>query len=240
MQSDRTDDRSKISKTVLSVGVDESPPAPLCFGLPGSLNFRGFEVDLMTAIASKLVVSLKWRSALWSTIFAELESGRLDMICTAATITEERRQRVDFSDPYLETELALIVRKDSPIRSVDDLTDRTVGVRIATVAEAFVRGRCPPGTVETFDLNVDAYQALRDRQVDAVIDDRPIGTYFAHAVEGLCAAPRLAGTELQYGIVFAKGNDRLRQVVNQALAELRTDGIWERLHRQWFQDGDVH
>jgi ABC-type amino acid transport substrate-binding protein len=239
MQSDKTGDSSRIGKAVLSVGVDESPPPPLCFGLPGSPDFRGFEVDLMTAIASRLGVSLKWKSALWSTIFGELESGRLDLICTAATITPERRLHVDYSDPYLETELALIVRRESPIQLPADLAGRTVGVRVATVAEEFVRGHCRPGAVQTFNLNVDAYQALRDRRVDAVIDDRPIGVFFARTLEGLSVAPRLAGTELQYGMVFAKGNDELRQAVNRALAELRTDSTWERLYRLWFQEGDT-
>jgi polar amino acid transport system substrate-binding protein len=223
----------------LTVGVDESPPPPMCFGLPGTPEFRGFEVDLLDAIALRLGVTLRCESALWSEAFEALQAGRFEMICTAATITPQRRQSVDFSEPYLETELALIVRRESSIRYLDDLTGRSVGVRIATGAEEFVREHCRPAIIQTFDLNVDAYQALRDGQVDAVIDDQPIGTFFAHAVKGLSVAPPLAGTGLQYGMVFAKGNDRLRLAVNQALANLRTDGTWERLRRRWFHKGDV-
>jgi ABC-type amino acid transport substrate-binding protein len=238
MQPHKASETSRTGEPVLTVGVDESPPPPLCFGLPDSPDFRGFEVDLVRAIASKLRVTLRWKSALWSAAFAELESGHLDMICTAATITPQRCQRVDFSEPYLETELVLIVRRESSIRYLDDLTGRTVGVRIATVAEDFIGGHCRPGAVRTFDLNVDAYEALQDGQVDAVIDDQPIGTFFAHALKGLSVTAPLAGTGLQYGMVFAKGNDRLRRAVNQALANLRTDGTWERLHRRWFHKED--
>lgn len=223
---------------VLTVGVDESPPPPLCFGLPDTPDFRGFEVDLLDAIASRLGVALRCRSALWSKAFAELRGGRLDMICTAATITPERCRVVDFSDPYFETELALVVRHDSLIRRGEDLENKAVGVRVATVAEEFVRGRCRPGVVHAFDLNVDAYQALRDRRVDAIIDDRPIADYFARSVEGLREASPLAGTALKYGLVFARGNDRLRGAVNRALAELRADGSWNRFYLRWFsQEG---
>lgn len=222
---------------VLTVGVDESPPPPLCFGLPGTPDFRGFEVDLLDAIASKLGVTLRCRSALWSKAFAELQSGRLEMICTAAAITAERCRVVDFSDPYFETELALVVRHDSPIRRREDLHNKAVGVRVATVAEEFVRGRCHPAVVRTFDLNVEAYQVLRDRGVDAVVDDRPIADYFARSVEGLGQASPLAGTGFKYGLVFARGNDRLRGAVNQALAELKADGTWEQFYRRWFSQG---
>lgn len=236
-QAYKTGDTLGSGGNILTVGVDESPPPPLCFGLPDSPDFQGFEVDLLRVIASKLRVTLRCKSALWSVAFGELQSGRLDMICTAVTITPQRRQLVDFSDPYFETDLALIVRRDSSIQYVHDLSGRTVGVRIATVAEEFVRGHCQAGAVRTFDLNVDAYQALRDRHVDAVIDDRPIGTFFAHSVEGLSVAPPLAGTGFQYGMVFAKGNDRLRRAVNQALADLRADGTWHRLYQRWFNEG---
>jgi ABC-type amino acid transport substrate-binding protein len=222
---------------VLTVGVDESPPPPLCYGLPDSPDFQGFEVDLLKAIAAILGVTLRCKSALWGVALDELQSGRLDMICTAATITPKRRELVDFSDPYFETELALIVRRDDAIEHVSDLTGRTVGVRLATVAEDFVREHCRSSVVRTFDLNVDAYHALCNGQVDAIVDDRPIGRFFARAIEGLNVAPPLAGTRSQYGMVFAKNNDRLRRAVNQALADVRADGTWERLYRRWFEEG---
>jgi ABC-type amino acid transport substrate-binding protein len=138
-QAGGSHDGVRPAEKVLTVGVDESPPPPLCFGLPDGPDFRGFEVDLLRAIASKLGMTLRCRSALWSAAIAALESGRLDMLCTAATITPQRRQVVDFSDPYFDAELVLVVRRRSPILSMDDLAGQTIGVRVATVAEEFVR-----------------------------------------------------------------------------------------------------
>ena len=236
-QASKASDTPGLGRTILTVGVDESPPPPLCFGVPDSLDYKGFEVDLLKVIALKLGVELCCQSVLRSVAFDELQGGRLDMICTAVAITPQRRKLVDFSDPYFETDLAMIVHRDSPIQCVHDLGGRRVGVRIATVAEEFVHGHCQPSIVRTFNLNVDAYQALRDQQIDAVIDDRPIGVFFAHFMEGLSVAPPLPGTGFQYGIVFAKGNDLLRGTVNHALATLRADGTMQHLHRRWFDEG---
>ncbi|MGH7332590.1 MAG: ABC transporter substrate-binding protein [Candidatus Rokuibacteriota bacterium] len=222
--------------SVLTVGVDESPPPPLCFGLPGTPQFRGFEVDLLEALASRLSVELRCRSALWSVALDELRGGRMDMICTAATITAERRRVVDFSDPYFESELALIVRRGEADRWPEGMAGKTVGVRVATTAEEFLRGQSLPVRVRTFDFNVDAYRALRGEEVDAVVDDHPIGSYFARSQDGLALGPRLAGTTFRYGLVFAKGNDGLRNRVNRALAEVRADGTLERIHQRWFGD----
>ena len=220
----------------LLVGVDHAPPVPLCFGLPGTPDFRGFEVDLLHDLAARLGVMLRFTSALWSTILAKLQAGGIDLICTAATITDERRRSVDFSDPYFESDLAVVTRLDHPIAEPSQIARRRVGVRVATVAEDFVRRRCPPENIETFDLNVHIYEALSQARVDAVVDDRPIASHFARSTTALSLGPRLPGTGFQYGIVLAKGNDRLRLAVNGALAGMRRDGSLAQLNRLWFEE----
>jgi L-cystine transport system substrate-binding protein len=226
-----------VAKRELLVGVDHAPPAPLCFGLPGTPDFRGFEIDMLGDIAGRLGVTLRFTSALWSAILADLQAGRIDLICAAATITEERRLTVSFTDPYLESSLALATRSDDAGADPGQLGGRRVGVRVATVAEEYVRGHCASGRVETFDLNVRQYEALRDRDVDVVVDDAPIAAHFARSVAGLRLGPRIAGTAYQYGIVVAHGNDRLRTALNRALEDMRRAGVLEELQRRWLEAG---
>ena len=223
-------------RRVLSVGVDELPPPPLCFGPPGTPEFRGFEVDLLEAIAGKLGLALRCESAGWSEALAQLQEGRLDMLCRAVTITPERRRLVEFSDPYLETELTLVVRLDSPIRGPGDLIGLGVGVRRATVAEEFVRRNSPAALVRTFDGHAEPFRALADRAVDAVVDHTEIATFFARTEVGRRVSEALDGTDLQCGMVFAPGNEGMRHAVNQALAELKAEGIWEGFCRRWLSD----
>jgi ABC-type amino acid transport substrate-binding protein len=193
-------------------------------------------VDLLEAIAGKLGLALRCESAGWSTALAQLQDGRLDMLCRAVTITPERRRVVDFSDPYLETELTLVVRRDSPIQGPGDLIGLSVGVRRATVAEEFVRKNCPAATVRTFDGHAEPYRALADRAIDAVVDHTQIAAYFARAEVGLRVSGVLEGTDLRCGMVFAPGNEPLRRAVNRALAQLHADGTWERCRRRWLED----
>lgn len=225
--------------SVLRVGVDQSPAPPLCFGLPGTAQFRGFEPDLLEAIAGKLGLALRCEVAGWSDALVRLQNGRLDMLCRAVTITPERRRLVEFSDPYLETKLTLVVRRDSPIRDPGDLIGLSVGLRRATVAEEFVRKNCPAATVRTFEMHAEPYRALADRAVDAVVDHAQIATYFARAEVGLRVSGALEGTELRCGMVLAPGNELLRRSVNRALAELQADGTLEGLRRRWLSEAEA-
>lgn len=224
---------------VLRVGVDESPAPPLCFGPPGTAEFRGFEPDLLEAIAGKLGLTLRCERVGWSEALAQLQNDRLDMLCRAVSITPERRRLVDFSDPYLETELTLVARRDSPIRDPGDLIGLNVGLRRATVAEEFVRKNCPAATVRTFDGHAEPYRALADREVDAVVDHTQIATYFARVEVGLRVSAALEGTELKCGMVFAMGNDALCGAVNRALGQLQADGTRESLRRRWLSEAEA-
>lgn len=224
---------------VVRVGVDDSPSPPLCFGLPGTPEFRGFEVDLLEAIAAKLGAALRFQSGSWDTALGHLQSGQLDMLCRAVAITPERRRVVDFSDPYLETELSLVVRRGSSIQGAGDLIGVGVGVRRATTAEMFVRMHSPAAILRTFDDHASAHRALGDRAVDAVVDHTAIARYFAREVPGLQVPRVLEGTGLRCGMVLASGNEALRNDINRALMELRADGTYQRCQLRWFAEVDA-
>ena len=223
-----------IKEGVLSIGVDESPPPPFHMGDPASQTFEGFEVDLTNRIAAKLGLKPLYRSELWSKIFSDLREGRLDMICTAATVTEQRKQVIDFSTPYFDTSVAIAVRRADQARSVEDLRDRVIGVRIATTAEDVARQRIEAREFRTFDLNVDAYHALAEGALDAVIDDYHIARSFQFTIPEIKVAAEIPDTKCQYAMMFAKGNDELRIAVNAALNEMRRDGTYDTSYRKWF------
>jgi ABC-type amino acid transport substrate-binding protein len=215
---------------VVTVGLDASPPVPLHTGHPG----EGFEVDLLQAVAHRIGVGVRYESALWREIVERLVRHELDMVCSAATITEERRQLVDFSIPYLDFPFAIVVHAAGPpIQSPADLADKVIGVRIATTAEQFVR-QLPSRAVHTFDFNTEAYADLDARRLDAVIDDHPIARGFERLLPTLRVAATIEGTNSQYGIMFAKGNDGLRREVDDALRQVSGDGTHAALCRRWF------
>ena len=177
-------------------------------------------------------LTIEYKSALWRDIIEDLQQGRTDLICSASTITEDRKEILDFSQPCLDISLAIVAQQNSSIKTADDLNQKIIGVRVATSAETFINEHLQAKSVVTFDLNTDTYQALKDRQVDAVIDDSPIAEYFAKSL-GLEFVSNIPGTEAQYGLLFRKGNRLLQQAVNDVLEEIQLDGTYESIQRKW-------
>jgi ABC-type amino acid transport substrate-binding protein len=218
---------------VLRVGIDDSPPPPMELGEPGEDDFRGYEVDILEAVAERLGLELRYRRAVWSQIIQELQGGLIDVICTAATYTPERASELDFGRPYLDMALAVVVRGDDAAASPDAVRGRRFAVRSATTAERHIRERLEPAAVQTFEYNAETYEALVDGRAEAVVDDSPIAAWFASERDGLRLAGELPGTASRYAMVFAKGSP-LRAVLDTELERIESEGRLEEWRRRWF------
>lgn len=215
----------------LLVGIDDASPVPLQIGSPEAGDFRGYEVDLLEALAGRLGVSLAYQRAYWSAIVGDLEAGGLDIVCSAATVTPERRRTVDFCRPHLSLTLAVVTRDDDPSGVV--LERRRLGVRAGTTAEAYARAHGGGEPSQRSESNEALYAALAAGQLDAVVDDGPIAAHFARAVAGLRLAGPLPGSDAAYAIMVRKGNDALRHALDAALEKLEGDGTLRRLQARW-------
>jgi len=222
-----------IEPGVLTIGVDAAAPLPM-HSDPASPDFKGFEVDLINAVAARLGLSVKYRGALWSDLISDLLAEKIDLICSAATITAERKKIFDFSKPYLDLQLAIVVRNESLINAWQDLHNKIVGVRIATSQEDFLRSYVKAGAIHTFHMNTEAYATLQEGKLDAVIDDSPIAKSFVTLNPKLRLAGTIAGTQAQYGVMFKKGNQELCRAINNALTEIQADGAYAEFYKKWF------
>lgn len=215
----------------LLVGIDDAPPVPMQQGSPEGGDFRGYEVDLLEAIARRLGVRLRYRRAYWSRIVGELVAGRIDAVCSAATVTPERAREVDFCTPHLTLTLAVAVRDGVPATLA--LAQRRVGVRSGTTAEAYARAHGAPAPAMRSESNDALYAALASGALDAVVDDAPIAAHFVRAVPGLRLAGALPGTDAAYAIMVRKGNDPLRAALDGAIGALDADGTLRALRDRW-------
>jgi len=225
---------SVLETGVLTVGADASPPPPMQLGDPAGETFEGFEVDLLQAIGGRLGLTVRYRSALWSTILGELEAGMLDVVCTAATVTAERARDFRLGRPYLEIELVAVVPADSLCAVVNDLRGSPIAVRAGTVAETFVREQLDPSQVLLTEFNDEAYAALRNGAASGLVDDSPIATWFVEQEPGLRIAGSVPGTRSSYAMVFRRSNDELASAIDASLEELVADGTLEVLRNRWF------
>ncbi|MCD7844715.1 MAG: transporter substrate-binding domain-containing protein [Oscillospiraceae bacterium] len=188
----------------------------------------GIDAEIAAAIAEKLGLELVIEDMAFDSIVAAVTSGKADMGMAGMTITEERLQSVDFSEPYATGVQVVIVAEDSAITSVDDLFEGgyTIGVQSSTTGDLYATwdledtGLC---TVERFNRGADAVAALTSGKIDCVIIDNEPAKAFAEANEGLVILDT-AYTEEEYAICFSKDNTALSEAVNEALVELMEDG----------------
>ena len=198
----------------------------------------GFDIDLMNAIAKKANLEVEYENVRFDSIIQGLGNNQYDASISAMTINAEREKQIDFSDPYFNADQSLLVQSDSDIQSTDDLADATVGVQIGTTGAAKAQEFEQDGQiaeVRTFNVATDAFNALQNGQIDAVINDFPVSADRAAQSDGELEVVENIPTGEQYGIAFPTDSD-LREKVNEALAEVKEDGTYEEIYQKWFDE----
>jgi polar amino acid transport system substrate-binding protein len=218
-----------IQEGQLLVGTD-TPFPPFEIGQPPDIT--GYDIDVVNEIAERLDLEVTYQDTSFDTIFRDLAQGRFDLVVAASTITPEREQTVDFSDPYYRANQALVVTTDSDISTVEDLEGATVGAQDGTTGEAYANDETDAAGVRGYPEGPDALNALRAGQVDAVIIDQPVAEDVI-AKQGGIEITEIPTGEL-YGIPAAEDNDVLREQVNEALTEMKDDGTLTRLYEKYF------
>lgn len=215
----------------LLVGLDDAPPSPIQIGRPEDGNFAGYEVDLLLEVQHRLDIALRYRREAWSVIVNELSSGKLDVVCSAATITEARKRQVDFCRPHLAIALAIVRHASDPAGI--SLQAARVGVRRGTTAEQRVRIDGTASVVRLSESNDEIYASLSRREIDLVVDDSPIAAYFARLVPGLRVAGALPESEAAYACMVKKGNSALKHAINATLIEMEAEGLQRSIRERW-------
>jgi polar amino acid transport system substrate-binding protein len=232
--SSASDDVSSelITAGTLTVGSD-IPFPPFEFGK--TPDYDGFDIDLINEVAKDTDLTLSIQDTSFDTIFTDVAQGKFDMVASASTITPEREQKVDFSDPYYEAEQALLVPQGSDISSVEDLSGKTVGAQDGTTGEAYANDETDAGSVRGFPNGPAAIAALRNGQVDATIIDQPVAQDAIDKGEtGFVLATTIPTGEL-YGLAFAQDTPALLDGVNESLANMKEDGRLNDLYQKWFK-----
>jgi polar amino acid transport system substrate-binding protein len=220
-----------IAEGLLTVGSD-IPFPPFEFREGGELT--GFDVELVEEMASRLNLEVNWVDTAFDTIFTQLAAGRFDVVASATTITPEREEQVNFTDPYYLAQQALTVnREQSPdIRSVDDLGEGDVAaVQAGTTGAIWARENLEPKGVEirSFPEAPDTYTALEAGNVTGVIFDEPSAITEAEARPALEVVEQIDTGE-EYGFAVDPNNQELLDALNRVLQEIKDDGTYEEIY----------
>lgn len=215
----------------LTVGSDIPYPP---FEMGKAPNYEGFDVELMEAVAEKLGREAEFQDTSFDTIFRDLAQGRFEAVASATTITDEREETVDFTNPYYFSEQAILVKEGGDeIEDAEGLSGLTVGVQQGTTGEEFVEEESDAGEVRAYPQGPDAVNALKSGVLDAVVIDIPVAENAVESggVEVSAAIP----TEESYGFVVPQGEEELLEEMNEALEELKDDGTFTQIYEKWFK-----
>jgi polar amino acid transport system substrate-binding protein len=221
---------------VYVVGTDAAY-APFESVAPGGA-IEGFDVDVVKAVAAKAGIEVKFVNTPWEGIFKTLDTGERDMVVSAVTITDERKQTMDFSGPYFNANQLIAVKDSSKVAKFDDLKTLKVGVQTGTTGDEVVQkllGKTST-SIKRFESTPLALKELEAGGVGAVVADNGVVQHYIQnnpnakfkSVSDASFVPE------QYGIAMKKGNTELAKKINDALTAIKADGSYDAIHVKYF------
>jgi len=198
----------------------------------------GFDIDLMKAVAEAGGFTVEFKNTAWDGIFAGLAAGEYDAVMSSVTITEERKETMDFSVPYINAGQILIVRQESTgVETLADLKGKSVGAQIGTTG-SFEVEKVSGVELKTYDEIGLAFEDLANGRIDAVVADTPVAADFALMNPNYKGKLKIVGepfTEEYYGVAVKKGNKEILAAVNKGLEAVLDTNTYDEIEDEWLR-----
>ena len=220
----------------LVVGLDDNFPP---MGFRDEKNeLVGFDIDMAREAAKRAGLEVEFKPIDWSAKEAELSGKRVDALWNGLTITEERKQNIAFTAPYMENHQIIVVPANSEIKTKADLAGKVVGAQEGSSAvDAIKKEEAVFNSfkeLKTFGDNVAALMDLTTGRLEAVVVDEVVGRYYVAKKPGDYAVlDDHFGTE-DYGVGLRKDDTDLHGKLDKALADMKADGVAAKIAEQWF------
>jgi putative glutamine transport system substrate-binding protein len=210
------------------------------FGLknPATGQVEGFDVDIAKALAKELLGDenkIEFKEVTSKTRIPMLNKGDIDAIIATMTITEERKKQVNFSDVYFKAGQSLLVKKGSPIKTIEDLKGhKVIAVKGSTSAKN-IREKAPGAEVIEFENYAEAFTALKSGKGEALTTDNAILMGMAQQDANFVLTGGLF-TDEPYGIAVKKGDQAMTDAVNSFLKKINENGQYKEIYKKWFKE----
>lgn len=201
----------------------------------------GFDVDLAKEAFKRVGLEVKFQPIDWSMKETELNSGNIDLIWNGYTITEERKEKVAFTKPYLENRQLIITLSNSNIKTKADLKDKKVAAQNGSSSvdavnkEPEVLNSFNNGELIVFETNNEAFMDLESGRIDAIVADEILARYYMsqRGNDKYAVLEEDFGKE-EYGVGLRKDDTQLLDNLEKALDEMRKDGAAAEISKKWF------
>ena len=227
-----------MAKGKLIMGFDEAYP-PMGFVDENGVHV-GFDIDLAREVCKRMGVELVLQPISWDAKELELSGGNIDCIWSGLTITEERKEQMLFTMPYLANEQVLVVRSDSGIATMADVAGKVLGTQAGSssvdVLDATPELKDAVSEVALYGDFVTALMDLRLGGIDVLLIDSVVGNYYIAQQEDpsfFTVLPEVLEAE-EYGIAFRKGEQTLADAVSSTLVAMLDDGTLAKITADWF------
>ncbi|WP_348621678.1 amino acid ABC transporter substrate-binding protein [Paenibacillus polymyxa] len=224
----------------LIIGIDDKF-APMGFRDENN-ELTGFDIDYAKAAGEQMGKQVEFQPIDWSAKESELNSGRIDLIWNGYTITDERKEKVLFTRPYLKNSQVIVIPATSSLSKLADLTGKTVGLQtLSSAADALDANpiKSKLKQVSEFPDNVLALTDLKTGRLDAVVIDEVVAKYYMSKEQGTYKLLDESLAPEEYGIGVKKGNEELLTQLQSALDELHKNGKAAEISKKWFGEDKV-
>ncbi len=239
---EKTDDTNQEATTeeatgeVMVMGCSADFP-PFEYYDEDATTIIGFDVDMMQEICNRIGMTLEIQDMNFDSVVTAVQTGKITVGVSGITITDERKESVDFSDSYFTAAQSILVPKDSAIKSYQDLIDGDyqVGVQLATTGDIMATEKLGD-RVNQYEKFGDALAALLAGKIDCMVLDTGVAKAYADAND-LVVLDENFGTEDDieyYGIAVSKDNPELLEKINGALADMKADGFFDEITTKYF------
>jgi len=230
---------AKKEPSKITIATDATfPPMEM---MDTNKNIVGLDVDLMNAAAKAGGFTVEFKNTAWEGIFAGLDNGKYDAVMSSVTITDERKNTMDFSTPYINAGQILTVRADvNGVTTLDDLKGKTVGAQIGTTG-AFAIDKVKAAnkiTEKTYDEIGLAFEDLANGRIDGVVVDNPTAANYALQNDKYKGKLKTVGTpftEEYYGVAVKKGNKKVLDQINAGLKKVMDAGENKAIEDKWLK-----
>jgi len=225
----------------LKIGTEGAYPPFNNLTADGKLE--GFDIDIARALCEEMNAECEFVTQEWDGMIPALQAGKFDAIIASMSITDERKQQVDFTEKYYNTPPAIVVAKDSDITGVtkEDLAGRTIGAQASTTHGNFAEATFQDSEVKLYPTAEEYKLDMTNGRLDAVVDDVIVLQDWLSTPDGECC--KVLGTltpvEEIYGegigIAIRKGEDELREKFNAAIQAIRENGKYKEINDKYFE-----
>ena len=228
--------KSTNGKEKFIVGLDDNFP-PMGFRNEKG-EIVGFDIDLATEAAKRMGMTVEFKPVDWDGITMSLRNKDIDVIWNGLTITDKRKQQINFTNAYLQNKQIIVVKEGSKISKKSDLSGMVVGIQMGSSSEEALNGDKDLvkslKDVRKFADNTQALLDLKNGGIDAVVVDEVVGRYYISKKPGEYKVLDEDLGKEEYGVGVRKEDKDFLEKLDKALDDMKKDGTADKISEKWF------